>query len=249
MKYLLKFPFLPLFIACLIVGFILGIRVQRSLGLADHMLTPPPKPTSGPTIKAANGQRNVLIILVDQMESRTAHLEGIWLVAYLPPTPHFTLVPLYPDALNGSPDSDTELAQNFSLTKDLLPSPALLARLHTKDLWWNYTIVLDDSALAEVIEASNGIDLGDGSMDGAQAVANLPLAWEDPHQALQGQTVLLKALCNKQGEPSPATLPELFFDLQLHHLSTDFNPDQLFTEWNNLKASGDQMRCRFPTIN
>jgi hypothetical protein len=207
---------------------------------------PPALHLDGGTLNAArNGQRNFLIVMVDQLDARSPRLEGVWLLLYIPSTPPLTLLPLYPASLGGGPDQDRQMESSFRLTGDRLPDESFLDHLSSHDLWWSNIIVIDQIALAGAIELFGGVDLGSGRVNGIRAIASLPKAAQDPKGAVQAQAGMIKSLCQR-----PAQLPsakDLLAAYQLFsdHLSLDFKVEAILEDWHLFKGIP---ACEFPTL-
>lgn len=209
--------------------------------------TPPSGRPSGAGDPAKTGQKNLLVIGIDDLHSHQPQLESIWLVIYLTTSPHLKLLPIYPALLEGGLQQDGLLESVFQLDPGLQPDPSFLAGLYARDLWWENYIVLDKTGLAKLIEMVSGADLEDGPDAGLRVIASLPLARDDPQAALLGQTALLRAMC-RLADGSPTTLDlAMAFDILSEHISTDLAPHKAIPFVQKILESGAGLTCEFPT--
>ena len=124
---------------------------------------------------APNGQRNLLLIGVDSLESSAPHLESLWLVLNLVSRSpdHFTLIPLLPASPGMELIPPDKLTGSFRLDGKGAPQPDFFEVLHQADFWWSYYAIVDRQGLALVIDLAGGMDIGSGKQSGAQVVSSL----------------------------------------------------------------------------
>ena len=152
---------------------------------------------------APNGQRNLLLIGVDSLDSSTPRLESLWLVLNLVSRSpdHFTLIPLLP----ASPGMDLipadKLTGSFRLDGKGAPQPDFFEVLHQADFWWSYYAIVDRQGLALVIDLAGGMDIGSGKQNGAQIVSSLEAGADDTQSSLFKQSELVRAFCSPQTKP------------------------------------------------
>lgn len=196
-----------------------------------------PQQAAGLANKPKDGQKAVLLIGIDQLESADQRLESVWLVSSLPPFNELTLQPLYPG-------QGSELADAFRLGPDYVPDPAFLQAVQSAGYAWDNYAILDEIGLAELLALVDGGEAQQGP-GGTPALANLPRAWEDPLGALKAQTALMVSLCSSPIQFSgPADIGHIF-ELLTHHLSSDYDPGQLYRDWMVLHPSGNLTACKF----
>jgi hypothetical protein len=197
---------------------------------------------------APNGQRNLLVLVVDDLKHKNPSLRSAWLVLYLPPSPRLTLAPIYPAVLqNPQPEPDAALAAAFDISPAGVLSPNFVQALEEYDIWWSQYIVLDATSLALLIDLSGGIDLGSGTQTGAQALASL----QDKSglDQLTSQADLVYALCyhTPDAEKIPLDPTHLLKTLG-PRVKTDLSLVQMAGDWQNIVLSNGR-QCRFPTLN
>jgi len=188
------------------------------------------------------------VVGIDRLDSSSPRLEGVWLFLYLPEIPKLTMIPLYPSLQGGASSNDSVLEKNFHLTNEKRLDPVFVSSLRSLDLWWNSSIVLDETTLAEVIERLSGVSTNGQPINGIRAVAKLPLAWEKPQEAIRAQAALLAGLCKKENKPNTPLDVIGLFDKFSNHLSSDIDAGQLLQDWKSMSASGNSVNCEFPTM-
>jgi hypothetical protein len=226
--------------------------------LAAGSLTGTESPTVqtilGPNIRldstgaAPNGQRNILLIGVDQLDSQSPRLEGLWLMMNVTSSNRITLLPLYPAPPGKEVLETSQLTTHFRLDSNGNPDPDFLTVIQQSDFWWSNYFVLDQAGLAQLIDYNQGINLGGGPVGGSQAVASLASASTDGLAALNSQSVLIQAICNQQsGKLLTADLRQVF-SLLSGHFKTDLKLTTLVSEWQKPLTNSGQVMCEFPTL-
>lgn len=195
-----------------------------------------------------NGQKNLLLIVVDQLEESEPDLLGAWMLIYAPSGLRVTFMPIYPTGSEASLD----VAQAFGLEKARDPSAAFKQVLESQGLWWDNYLVVDQAILAALVELSGGIDLGNGHSNGQQVVGLLPIAEQDSQTALELQARIAKGICqrfdNTLQNASPETIIELFVGGALSpSVHSDLTPEQLLASWTRMRGAGGLV-CEFPTL-
>lgn len=145
----------------------------------------------------SNGQNNTLIILMDSASKKNPNLEGIWLGVSLPDQPLFTFLPIFPTPNDSASGGDKRLTGIFALDRTGAPLRPFLNELSRKDIWWDEIVILDHRSLMQLIQASGGVDLGNGKIDGIEVVAKLPFVKKNPRAALRLQAAIGQQICQK----------------------------------------------------
>ncbi|RPI35044.1 MAG: hypothetical protein EHM70_00880 [Chloroflexota bacterium] len=102
----------------------------------------------------ANGQRSVLIVVTDRVNTPNPRLLSAWLIVYVPTEPRLTYLPIYP----AEAETDWQLSKSFHLNKQRGPGgeisihKSFLDVLQERDLWWSGYLVLDRDTIAEIGE-------------------------------------------------------------------------------------------------
>jgi hypothetical protein len=197
-----------------------------------------------------NGQRNLLVAWVDSLHADNPRLEGLWLVLFVPNSPSLTWLPLYPEGLIESIDGNPQWYADFRLKPDGEIDSQFVANLRSKDVWWNNYLVIDETGLVEIVNRSlnvNGSPAITPQPDaGDRIIGNMPLAWEDPGEALKAQFDLLDSLCLSIPAPNQPAGPADLLGLLDHHLVTNLQAEEILSIRNNLRLTGGRL-CKFPT--
>ena len=197
---------------------------------------------------APNGQRNILLIGVDQLDTATPHLEGLWLLMNVAASNRITLLPLFPATPGKEVMDPAQLIGRFHLDSNGNPDTDFLSIIQEADFWWSNYFVLDQTGLAQLIDYNEGVNLGGGQVGGDQAVASLASTSGDGLTALNSQAVLIQAVCNQQsGKLISADLRQVFTLLSGHY-QTDLKLKTLISEWQKPLTSSGQITCEFPTL-
>jgi hypothetical protein len=197
---------------------------------------------------APNGQRNILLIGVDQLDSQTPRLEGLWLMMNVTSSNRITMLPLFPAPPGKEVMETTQLIDIFRLDSNGNPDPGFLTLIQQSDFWWSNYFILDHAGLAQLIDYNQGVNLGGGAVGGSQAVASLASASLDGLSALNSQSVLIQAICNQQsGKLISADLRQVFSMLS-GHFKTDLKLKTLVSEWQKPFTNSGQVMCEFPTL-
>ena len=237
---------LLLFSLFLLAGFVLGRAVfnPSEENWAGDFISSLRISTSIKSLpEVANGQRNILVIGVDNLNTPQPRLESVWLILYIIDRPQVTLFPIYP-----APSAEI-LGPLFKITPEGAPDPVFLEALLAQGLWWSSYILLDEAAMAEVVEAASSLSAKNrNSISGVRAVAEVPPVWEDPDGSLIGQISLAQTICRQlNGSPSRLDISYLL-DLIPRHASTDLNLTRAAAELESLLSDPDGLSCEFPNI-
>lgn len=189
-------------------------------------------------LQPANGQSNLLLILVDRLSSDHPRLEGVWLVARMPLLPQATFLPIYPSA---SADSafDNRLAKSFSLKDGRQPGAEFGEALRAQGLWWNHHLILDASGLATLTEGVPGID------ESIVAARQVEEAGGEP-MAIEHQAQIAAAICEHAFSGSGSSAADAAAAL-VEWARTDLSADQLRQAARDFNAAGG-LTCQFPTL-
>lgn len=207
-----------------------------------------PIPAGITTPVSATGQHNLLVVVVDKLNSDQPRLQSAWLALSIPRSPRLTMLPLYPAALKGGPKEDARLAAEFALTAEGAPKEGFLKILREKDLWWNHYIVVDHTALEKMVDLLGGFQLGSEQIDGKHAIEKLPSPVDYPRPALLGQATLLAQLCEGTAAKLNSSDPKRVLEAFPRHWRTDFTTEEIVGGWQNMKAEGSRLTCEFPTL-
>lgn len=205
-------------------------------------------------------QRNILLVGVDHLGSPSPTLESIWLILYIQDMPQITWMPVYPE-IAASPGgvqirTDPSLEGNLQLHSGSLLPEVFLQALREKSIHWDNYLILDQAALAGVIDALGGLErlsrqpqAEDEKLDGLQAIAALIPVKENSQAAMLSQAFLIQQLCRTSPQ-SHFNLNRLqsLFKLLDSHLATDLEPGQIMADMNSMLLYGGGFKCEFPSL-
>lgn len=208
------------------------------------VLTPTP---DHPSI-GANGQRNILLILVNSLEEQSPLLEGVWLAIYMPSGTPMTLLPLYPGGVDGTSSQDAFLESVFRLSPERAVDPAFFNAIQDKGVWWSNYIIIDNTVLAKLVDLSGGIDRGSKHLDGQQVIASLAGNADKPQSAQVEQAFMLQKFCQNKANLAKTLNPDLISSSLADHFQTDIELERMSKGLKNLHALGNSYACEFPTL-
>jgi hypothetical protein len=222
-------------------------QAPQAYPLPEEVISSHQPGASLPVVEEANpGQHNLLVIGVNQVGGPNLTLEGIWLVLYRQDAPRFTFMPIFPGQGAASQAAEA-LADSFSLDTYGNPEASFLSALQAQHLWWNDYVVLDETAMAEMINFVGGVTLGNTIMDGPHAIANMPDVLLAPQDALRAQGEVIKDICSHATRPELSDRIEALLRLTPEHLNTNMDLEQALTQWERFRSSGP-FACEFPLL-
>jgi len=204
-------------------------------------------------------QRNVLLIGVDHLGSPSPTLESIWLVLYIQDLPQITWMPIYPEITTRGKhvliQTDSSLKESFQLLPDSLLPQGFQQALRAKHIHWDNLIILDQSAMAGVIDTLGGLErltsqLAEGDVvDGLHSIAILQPANIDSQAALLSQANLIQQLCRTSPqEHINLTRLQNLLKTMSSHLVTDLEPEQVISDMSSMLLYGGGFTCEFPSL-
>lgn len=236
--------YIVIFCICLVCGLFVGSTViQRDQNdgqpIADLLLRNP---------TPATGQQNYLVIGVERFDTNSPVVTGIWMILYHPDFPKISLIPLFPQASNTPLDLILDVSSEFTLDEQGLPTEALFDKLTEANYWWSGYVLMDQFAMIAITDSAGGVDLGNGTISGAIAIGNIPVASNDPDGALIAQATLLSDLCTLILKHDPLINADELMSLFPRHIRSDSTPLELKSIWQEIISGDAQFSCAFPTI-
>lgn len=217
-------------------------------------VTTPPVPSTGANYDHQDNiqQRNLLVIGVDDIDAETPGLRSVWLIIFMPNTPHFMLLPIYPNgtfADTNQPSATGSLPKAFQLDRGKTPHDSFFKALEAKEIWWHDYILLDETALLEIgnFVARNE---GDSSSYPNDVFKNTPNSKDDPLGSLLGQAEFVQLLCKQTTHLSDVERSQYLKLLTKvgGHLRSDLDLETTIMEWQQLIKEGGNITCEFPTL-
>ena len=197
-------------------------------------------------------QRNILFIGVDEIQSSQPKLEGIWLLLYIEGTSHLTFMPVYPGLETGIGDQrgnlENAIEKTFQLTQEKQPAPEFLANLRVRSLWWDGFIILDKTALSQLVDNLGGILMNStDSQNGTKAIGSLPSVGDNPQGALRTQAMLIQGFCYKASQPPEHSDKYRLLERIQGHLVSDIDLEPFLNRWLAINP-GNSIFCEFPSL-
>jgi hypothetical protein len=170
------------------------------------------------------------------------------MILYHPDFPKISLIPLFPESTSIPVDLSLEIANEISLDEQGLPEEAFFEMLTRANYWWSGYVLMDQFAMISIIDSLGGIDLGDGTHNGALTIGNLPIASVDPGAAVTAQSTLLSKICALILTHDAAIAVEDVLSLFPRHIRSDRTSLDLKSIWQTIITAEQQFSCSFPTI-
>jgi hypothetical protein len=204
-----------------------------ALGIASVILRPrspisPTFSTPAATSAAPNApQETALILGVDDLQSESPHLVAVWLAAHRPPGDSLFLFGLPVDAATAEGPT---LEESFAWSSDEGPDPAFLDAVRSiSPLPLEFTVVLDETAFAGLIDFLGGVELDGADVGGREVLGVMSLLTSDPSAALEAQRRLLEALARRAQAVGPGSELQPLVDLIPDHAFTSIPASQVLT--------------------
>ena len=241
MKTMIAFAYAFIFSLSIVTGYRLG---QKS--------TPAPIP---PSVQATEtfplpGQEiteqiNLLVVFVNRIEAASTELQMMWMVAFNPDAP-ISLLPVYPSVTQDYV-KDSELASKFILQKQgkqFSLDQSFTQMLQAQGLEWDGVVILDNRALAYMIDTFGTIRVNNEILDRDQLAA-YKFPGDDAKQSnLTYQTLLWREICWNILH-SPEEIPKLNKDFT-NHASVTLLETISKQDWVALLSSVKIPSCEFP---
>jgi hypothetical protein len=192
-----------------------------ALGIASVVFRPRtpvfPSPTTPAVPSAAPdaSQQTVLILGVDDLQSDEPQLVAAWVAAHRPPGEGVFLFGLRLDAR--APEGGS-LQDLFRFRAEEGPDSEFLAAVSTlTPLPIEFTVVLDESAFAALIDLLGGVELDGAVVGGREVLGVMGLLTSEPSAALEAQRRLLEALATRAHVIGPGSELQPLVDLVPDH--------------------------------
>ena len=204
-----------------------------ALGIASVIFRPRngvvPTPSAPAVTSAAPNapQDTVLILGVDDLSSDDPQLAAVWLAAHRPPGDSVFLFGLPIDA---STPAGPTLEEIFGWDPESGPDPGFLDAVHSlSPIPLGFTVVLDETAFATLIDFLGGVELNGGVVGGREVLGVMGLLAADPAAALEAQRRLLEALAQRAGGIGPGSELQPLVDLIPEHAYTSVPVSEALT--------------------
>jgi hypothetical protein len=245
------------------IGLLSGYWASLYISLPEAQAGEEPQVTVEPAlVPMANGQRSILLVIVDDLQLPEPELTSAWLVLYMPSGPGITLMPLFPSPTARDPGSDEAFFLSFGLDRE--DDQARLSRgfedhLKSSQIQWSGYVILDRTAVeAAAASLHRSASLYNLSALPYRSLVNSTAAGEQhllPQEerlnTLLGEANYYKKLCLEAsrseswlGEEALAEVAALIPD----HLAVSFDLAGLEAELRLLRSFGRSFSCEIPTL-
>ena len=190
-------------------------------------------------------QINLLVAFVNKIDDAPTELKMVWMVAFNPDTP-IKLIPVYPSSTQDS-TKDSELSSDFILKrheKQFILDKNFTQILHERELEWDGIIILDNRALAYLIDTFGTISVNGENLDRDQLAAYKFPEIETKQSNLTYQTLLWREICWNILH-SPEDIWSLNKDFK-KHASISLSEEITNLDWVTLLATVKIPSCEFP---
>jgi hypothetical protein len=242
MKTTIVFAYAFIFTLSIVIGYWLGQK-STPVPLPPIVQNTETFPLPGQEITE---QINLLVVFVNRIDAASTGLQMIWMVAFNPDAP-IKLLPVYPSATQDY-EKDSELKSKFNLQKQekqFILDQGFIQMLQAQELEWDGVIILDNRAMAYIIDTFGTIRLNDKILDRDQLAA-YRFPGDDAKQSnLTYQTLFWREICWNILH-SPEDIPKLNKDFN-KHASVTFLAKISKQDWVALLASVKIPSCEFPT--
>jgi hypothetical protein len=198
-----------------------------------------------------NGQRSILLVSTDSINTANPHLESIWLATYFTSDTTIRLLPIFPTGDEPITDFEKQLNHSFNINKKngtLLLDQKFIKVLGDNNYWWSEYFIFDEIALTKLFNLLGGIEMNGNKLSGEQALNELPKVLDNPRDAFSSQVAILQSACHKFTEINQNPDMSQIISLLPDHILTGLDIDQLQTELGSMYSSGHNLTCRFPTL-
>jgi hypothetical protein len=256
-KKIANLPFLIIFLTSMSLGFRAGSNFILPGNLENLALPGPAEPKQLSIL--GSGQRSILVVVVDALESDEPNLESAWLVLYLPENPRITLMPVFP-TISRDIGSDENIVKRFAVDRSIGPpvlSEDFLNYMKDMEFWWSGYILMDNEALRQisvslVAPGTQGKwkPAGeDSEVANSPTPLQLPLVWEAGRTSAAEQARYFQELCKRAAHYTTSGSEVIHFDIPdliPDHFNLDFYIEQLNMEIKALTKHGSSLSCEFP---
>lgn len=192
-----------------------------------------------------NGQRNILIIGVDDLSKENPDLVGIWLLMYFPENPNLTFAPIYPNIKSQNQPSTSQTAEFHTVIRNGSIDKKILNQLNQDKIWWHGYVLLDSTAVKEAVHFSNQVNEPE-TISTTTSVNDPYLSGGSYLTGIDYQTDLLKHLCQRTNNITADTDISKILALIPTHIRTDMNLISIIQDWKSLISQENDLVCEFP---
>jgi hypothetical protein len=200
-------------------------------------------------IDLTSGQRNTLLVVVDEKGMPNPKLRSIWLLLELPNKDTLTLIPLYPAAVKNHTVHDQLLENTFAIDKGQSFDESFLTQFSELNIWWDEYILVDDYIMGSLFELSNGSSIAGIPITGSDIRSGHLPEFENKTKQLRFQVGLFQFFCQKISlAPLHPNYQNTIASFSSHTLTSLDNQD-IVAMLDHLTHMNHAPNCDFPTLN
>ncbi len=245
----MKSKLLLIFFVCFSLFLFLGIRASQVVFDEDQPYTRDLQTTNAPILiqeQAADPaplDPFTLIILIDDLETLSPLLEGVWLHRSTDGGAGAMFFPIFPSQADDGLERDLNLRGAFWLEDGSQPSQQFLTILSDRNLSWHQTLLLDHSVLNEIGLILAEIDPEYQSLNSV-GLSGLSYSVENRLIVQSNQALFIHDLCQVLPFPAHNELLQRFLEGFSGHVQLNGTTPLDFTRpWQAASY------CLFPTMN
>lgn len=214
------------------------------------------KNSPGPIQTLNNGQRSLLLIWVDSMETSKPELISLWLISYLPSNSTVQFLPIFPTGDEILSDWDNSLVSSFSVdrlfdlnTKNIkvFPGQKFTKFLEESNYWWSGYFIFDQSHIDSMLDLVKN-ESSTQNLSGNQVIQSNSGAFTIPAEVNQTSFSTLQSICQKLSDlSSEQDISQVITKLSVLYIS-NLDVHQILQEWDGLLSKGSTLNCEFPTF-
>jgi hypothetical protein len=239
--------FLSIYVTCIIFGFSIGKNLKKTETAETILPSVFALPQSIPTLK--NGQHNLLVVAVDNLELQQPQLRSVWLVTYFQNNPLITFLPISPTISSGEVIVDQMLSDSFGIVKangNTNISTPFFDALTRRNFWWSGYLIVDESALTSVLN-EKPFESDNYPVASGEIILNDPGKNSlDPQNIYDRYTQIFQDACRLIAQQEDALNWQSFSSLIPQHIITDFDASSLIDEWTSSIKAIETPNCYFP---
>lgn len=241
-----------IFTCFLVIGYSVSTRFYRSdygsLPDTANLMTT----RSSISIQSLNnGQRSILLIGVDSIDTSKPHLESLWLVTYLPSDSTLRMFPVYPTGKESISNFEEQLHHSFAFNSNngnLNLGHDFIKTLEENNYWWSGYFIFDHVALIKMLNHLGKLGINGQIISENQAIQEFSEAVNDPQNAFSTQLAIVQTACQKLAGLKENPDWSKITSLITTHILTDLDIPQFMMEWEASLSSQPSPNCMFPTL-
>jgi len=240
---------LVIFFVCFSLFLFLGIRASQAVFNEDQPYIRDLQITNAPVLiqeqagDPAPLDPFTLIILIDDLETLSPLLEGVWLHRSTDGGAGAMFFPIFPSQAEDGLERDINLRGAFWLEESSHPSQQFLTILSDRNLFWHQILLLDHSVLNEIGMILAEMDPAYQSLNSV-GLAGLSYSVENRMIVQSNQALYIHDMCQLLPFPAHNELLQRFLEGFAGHMQLISTTPLEFT-----RPWGAASYCLFPTMN